>query len=367
MRTHVLTTFIAGLALLATSCASTTGSEVLETVDEPASTTSTTQTSAPTSTAVEPSAPEPTEAVDPQLVEKYLTTMSNLQGDLLDALSAFEQTFNDSFWGEDDVDADEPSPEDMVRYFKGYFGGTYDLQLSHAIVLSETSAPEGFEDAHEAYVGSYQALIEHLKDTMAGMSTHSEIDEFVRSQFGDPDADITADLAALNLAYIDTCRALELTATEAGYDVSMGCPVPPAETATIAVDIGMEWSAVPESLPAGDLIVEMVLTNVGDEPVQPVVVVIFEGDASALPTVGGIVDLSQSGVGQAGVTSFGLLYPGDHDIFTEGDSDVTGEVPVLEPGDSVTIEFFTSSTTIVVFDYGQGKFEAGSYIVIEQA
>lgn len=234
-------------------------------------------------------------------------------------------------------------------------------------MLAQTSAPEGFGELHEEYVGAYRALIQYLRDAIVGMSEYAALDEFVRAQFGDPDAEAPAGLVSLNLALMDTCRALEQAAAEAGYDVNLGCPQPPAEAVTIVVEIGGEWSAVPESLPAGDLIVEMVLTNTGNEPARPVVVEIFEGIATALPMVDGLVDLSQRGVGQEGITSFGLRYPGDRDISPEGDSDVTGEVPVLEPGDSVTIEFFASGPTIVVFDYGQGKFEAGSYIVIEQA
>ena len=116
-----------------------------------------------------------------------------------------------------------------------------------------------------------------------------------------------------------------------------------------------------------DAQLEMVLTNVGDESIRPVVISIFGGDPTNPPIVDGIVDLSQSGVSDANssLAAFGLEYPDVEALFTQGDSRVTGEVPLLDPGDSIAISVFGSGP-FVIFDYRQGEFQAGSFVVIEQ-
>ncbi len=171
-----------------------------------------------------------------------------------------------------------------------------------------------------------------------------------------------ADFEVLNTVYVESCRYLERAGIEAGYESSLSCPEPPPEAVTIDVQVGGPWAASTNPLPSGDLVVDLALTNVGDETIRLAVVIIFEGDPTALPVVDGIVDLRRSGITEIGFTAFGLVYPDDRD----SENAPTPVAPELRPGETLTVTEFLSSNIIVIFDNRPGEYEAGNYIVIEQ-
>ena len=348
MRRNVLTSLVAGLALLAGSC----GGQPVESVDP--------STTGPVVSTTEPATPTTlpivsTTTVDVQLIEKYLVEMSNLDGDLLDRLTRFEED-NQSFGD----DSDDPSEEDMLRAWEVYWVGTYDLQLEHIDLLADVVAPSGFTEVHDDYVSAYQALTLHIKATIGEFSTLNEWDLFLKWLFGE--VELPADFEVLNTDYVQSCRSLEQAGVEAGYELSLGCPEPPPEAVTIDVQVGGPWSASTNPLPSGDLVVDLALTNVGDETIRLAVVSIFEGDPTTLPVVNGIVDLRRSGITEIGFTAFGLVYPDDRD----SENAPTPVAPELRPGETLTLTEFLSSNIIVIFDNRPGEYEAGNYIVIEQ-
>jgi len=350
MRRHVPASLIAGLALLVASC----GGQPVESVD-----TSTTgpivSTTEPTTSTTLPNVT--TTTVDVQLIEDYLVEMSNLDGDLLDNLTRFEEEYNQSSGD----DGEDPSEEDMLRNAEGYWAGTYDLQLEHIDLLADVAAPSGFTEVHDDYVSAYRTLTLHLKTTIEEFSTFSEWDLFGKWLFGEVEP--PADFQAFNTAYIESCRNLEQTGVEAGYESSLGCPQPRSDAVTIDVQVGGPWSASTNPLPPGELDIEMDITNVGDETIRLAVVIVFEGDPTTLPVVDGIVDLSISGVTETGFTAFGLVYPDDRD----SENAPTPIAPELNPGETLTLTaFLAGSDIIVIFDNLPGEYEAGNYIVIEQ-
>jgi len=350
MRRHVLTSLIVGLALLASSC----GGQPVESVDTPTTGPAVSTTEPPITSTTIPIVS--TTTGDVQLIEDYLVEMSNLDGDLGDRLSRFEEEYNQSIG---DI-GEDPSEEDMVRYLEGYWEGTYDLQLEHIDLLADVAAPQGFTEVHDDYVEAYQALTLHLKTTVGEFSTLSEWDLFSKWLFGEVEP--PADFQAFNTAYVESCRSLEQTGVEAGYASSLGCPQPPPQAVTIEVQVGGPWSASTNPLPPGELDLEMVITNVGDETIRLAVVTVFEGDPTTLPVVDGIVDLSRSGIGEIGFTAFGLIYPDDRD----SENAPTPVAPELRPGETLTLTAFLSSNIIVIFDNRPGEYEAGNYVVIEQ-
>ena len=349
MRRHVLPTLIAGLALSLSSC----GGQPVDSVDTP-TTGPVVSTTKPTTLTTLPNVT--TTTADVQLIEDYLVEMSNLDGNLLDNLTRFEEEYNQSFGDS----GEDPSEEDMLRNAEGYWVGTYDLQLEHIDLLADVTAPAGFVGVHDEYVSAYRELTLHLKTTIGEFSTLSEWDLFGKWLFGEVEP--PADFEVLNTAYVESCRNLEQTGVEAGYGSSLGCPQPPPEAVTVDVQVGGQWSASTNPLPSGELDLEMEITNVGDETIRLAVATVFEGDPTTLPVADGIVDLRRSGVTETGFTAFGLLYPDDRD----SENAPTPVAPDLKPGETLTLTVFLSSNSIVVFDNRPGEYEAGNYIVIDQ-
>ena len=109
MRRSVLTSLVVGLALLAGSC----GGQPVESVDTPTTRPAVSTTEPPTTSTT--LAMASTTTGDVQLIEKYLVEMSNLDGDLLDSLTRFEEEANQSTGD----GGDDPSEEDMLRYWGG--------------------------------------------------------------------------------------------------------------------------------------------------------------------------------------------------------------------------------------------------------
>ena len=338
---------LVGLALVISACATD------QTDPANVSTTPPTPTTAGSPTSSLP--PEPTG--DPEAVEDYLVAMSNLEGDLGDRLSNNETRCNELTEG-----LEEPTEEQVIENGRCHLSGLIEGMGEHATALAALSAPSGFESAHSDYVDAIQAWVDQMRTDSADLTTPDEIFDYLSMIFFG--FEVTPAMEALMLAQATSCRTLEQLGNEAGYSVHLGCPQEPMEALTVDVQMGGPWMADPNPLVAFEGDVDMTLTNVGDEPIQPVVIVIFEGDPTDLPIVDGVVDLSLSGVTDpsSGFASFGVEYP---NVFGEGDSKV-GEVPTLAPGETVTNTMFGGSSVIVVFDYRAGEFEAGSYIVIER-
>jgi hypothetical protein len=314
--------------------------------------------SAPTTTAatVSPTTSQASEAtVDPKAVEDYLVALANLEGDLGDQLSENETICNEST-----QDVEEPTEKQAIENGRCHLSGLIEGNREHATAVAAVTPPGGFELAHTEYVDAIQARVDQMQADSVDLTTLDEIFDYLTMVFLEP----TPAFEALMVAVATSCRTLEQQGKDAGYSVELSCPQEPVEPLTVDVQVGGPWLADPNPLAATEGDIHMTLTNVGDEPIQPVVIVIFEGDPTNLPLVDGVVDLSLSGVTDpsSGFASFGVGYP---DVFGGDDSKV-GEVATLAPGETAEITMFGGSEVFVVFDYQAGEFEAGSYVVIER-
>ena len=348
MRPIVLGSLLVVLGMTAGACASGQS--------EQASPTSVETTVAQTTTTTEPTA-------DGEEVQAYLVEMSNLASDLETQLSDFEITYNEQFSPETPP---EPTEEEQFEYQRGVWLGLFDIRLAHADVLASVQPPIGFETAHQKYVNAFRASVTHMHDQVAGFSDLNELLEFLNALF-DPLAETSPELEQLVLGWVESCRALEDLGSEAGYQSNLNCPPPRPEAVSADVEVGDEWTATPNPLAVGDGLVEMTITNIGNEAIRPVVVQIFEGDPLNLPVVDGVVDISQSGFFDpaAGFAYFNLAYAGEDGVFIS-ESGVTGEPPELLPGESVGAVLWVEGP-MVVFDYTQGQFESGAFVVIERS
>ena len=356
------------LGVLAASCGS----------GESEQTSVTSVVTTPVSTTVITDAPVSAEPpADGQELEAYLVEMSNLAADIDSQAAEFECSYNEQFWpgfcdgnfveeGEEFEPPPEPTEEEQLEYQRGLWLGTFDLRLAHADVLESVVAPTGFESAHQAHAAAYRAYFTLLRDGVAGLTTLSEFELFFAPLF-DPLAAVPADLERALFGAVDACESLEQMAAEAGLQADLGCPTPPPKPVSVDVEVGDVWVAAPNPLEVGEGLVTMRITNTGAEPIRPVVLDIFEGDALDLPVVDGVVDLSRDGEfdPSSGFAAFGLAYPGHEVLFGE-DSTVIGEAPELLPGESVEAVVW-SEGTMVVFDYEPGEFEAGAYVVVERS
>jgi len=310
-------------------------------------------------------------ASDDQETEAYLVEMSNLAADVVNQLGDFECSYNEQFspgfcsgeaeGGEESEPPPVPTEEEQFEYQRGLWLGMFEIHLAHADTLDAVQPPEGFGSAHQEYASSYRDYFVYLNDQVAGFRELDEFIEFLNVIF-DPLGELPAEVERLFHASVESCRSLEDLGSDAGFRTDLGCPTPPEEPVSVEIEIGDEWSAVPDPLPIGDGLVAMTITNTGSETVRPVVVEIWEGDPLNLPLVDGVVDISRSGVDfdlASDSTTFGISYAGEN-------WEVDGEPLELPPGESVEAAVW-SEGTLVVFDYRQGRFETGAYVVIERS
>ena len=346
---------LTGLAVVAAAC----GVEQVGVADSSPAEPSTTVSSPAGSTTIEV---EPTTTRDVAAIEDYLVEISNLDGDLFERLSRFEQDYNDDFWGSADVDPNDPSEDDLLRNGQGYFVGTFELILEYVDLVAAVETPPNLISAHQEYVTAYRKLNQHLRDTVAGFTSFAEAEEFFRAMSGDPSADMPEELELLNTSYMSACQNLEKSVQNAGYEFELGCPEPPLETVQVEVEVGGPWSASVDALPSGEVIAEFVFTNVGDETIRLAIVSVFDGDPTRLPVKDGLVDLRRSAITEPGFTGFYLVHPDDR----EGEDSPTPVAPDLRPGEVLMLNFTVSGSDIVVIlDNRPGEYEAGSYLVIE--
>jgi len=350
------------LGLFAVSCGSGEVAEI--------STTAVAATRVPAETTVPTTGTGP--ASDGQEVEAYLVEMSNLAADLDIQVAEFEQAHFEATSppfvepGEEQPPQTLPPVDELFEDEHTYWLGYFDLHLEHADVLDAVDAPNGFASAHQDYVNSFRDYFSYVRDQVAGFTDLDELFEFFNAVF-DRLAEPLPEHEQLLLAAVETCRSLEDLGSDAGYRSDLGCPTPPPEAVSIDVEAGSQWSATPNPLPVGDGLVRITITNTGDQAIRPIVLEIFEGDPLNLPVFGGVVDLSidvqfrETGDGDI---EFRFAYPGPE--VHPGEEPVIGEPPELLPGESIEAAVW-SEGTLVFFDYRQGEFEAGAYVVVERS
>jgi hypothetical protein len=295
-------------------------------------------------------APLPT--TQPEDPTAYLVELSNLVAEYMDRAGRFGQDYTEQ-------NAQPVTEQEKIDFMAGFLDGLADAPLEHAAAVAAVAAPSSFEAAQYRYVNSLRLLYEEWRHTISGFTTLAELEAFWAS------ASLPGSLGDLQLEFIAACTELEETAAAAGYALDMQCPEPPPEVFEVTVEVGSGWIATPHRLPRGTDLVAIQITNASAEPIRPVVLDIFQGDPTNLPVGEGLVDLSLSGVTDpsSGYAAFGLAYPNG---LLGDDSRVQGEPPELSPGESITVQLWVSGD-VVIFDYRDGEYEAGSYLVIERS
>lgn len=359
MRTHKVWPVLIVLGMLAGSCGS-------EGSLAPATTTSVSTPTTESTTTTEPASYD-------REIEAYFVELSNLAADLNRQQGDFECSYNEQFFqgvcghgefveeGEEFEPPPVPTEEEQFEYQRGYWLGMFELHLAHADVFDSVEPPHGFESAHHAYASSYRAYFSYLRDRVAAFINLNELFELFDVIF-DPLAELPPDLEQLLDATVESCRTLGDLGSDEGLRADLDCPDPREEPVAVEVEIGDRWSATPNPLQVGDGLVAMTIVNRGSKALRPVVIEIWEGDPLNLPIVDGFVDISRSGVefdAASDFTPFGLSYAGEN-------WEAEGEPLELLPGESVEVAVWGEGT-LVVFDYQQGEFEAGAYVVIERS
>jgi hypothetical protein len=129
---------------------------------------------------------------------------------------------------------------------------------------------------------------------------------------------------------------LDLSLIEAAQAEQLPCP----PIAVVEIDAGEEWNATTQVAPVGGWL-ELRVTNNGVEAMELVVIEIVDGES---------FDLSQADQAESSGATFNLISPASSYAPGEGFATKTA-----------------SENTIVVFDNGVGRFEAGAVIVITRS
>ena len=284
----------------------------------------------------------------------YLVEIANGAADLGQSLSAHEERINQQY-------ANQSSEDEHLAYLEAYFGGTFSMYVEHGHWLEGITPPDGFVEAHARYVDAWFGLYEPMLETTETLETVSEWEAWLPSLFDEG----SAAFAEPRLALSEACSDLESKAADGGYRVDLQCPTPPPEVVEVGVEVGGSWEASADTVPTGNVAVDLAITNTGDSAIQVVVIDIFEGDPLDLPVENGLVDIGLSGVtfdSDSTHAYFGVAYP---DVFVGEDSQLRADFPELAPGETVHVTVWGSGP-IVVFDYGPGEFEAGARVLIER-
>ena len=267
---------------------------------------------------------------DGSSIEDYLVALSNILGEAFNR----EESCVEEATAEADVNIQE--------IFADCFIGPFDADTS---LLADLAPPQSLAAQHEEYVASRRAGSEGVAQVAPELTTF----EGAAVIFEDPTNDALA----------SSCQALESAASQAGFPVSLSCPVPedPAQTEQVTATIDSEGLVIE---PAGMIDsgggVVLTITNVDDQPRQPIVALLFDGAPSDLPLRDGAVDLGQAGVvsdadAETAAAHFGLVWP-------ESDgADSPETAPDLAPGDSIDIAVLPGN--YVVFDQLPGAYTAG--------
>lgn len=317
-----------------------------------------TTSSAPdtTTTAAATTAASLVPTTEPEDPTSYLVDMSNLVADYLDQAASFGSDYTAQ-------NARPVTEQEQIDFIAGYLNGLAVLALEHAMAVEAVAPPSLFANAHRRYIDTLRLFYEEWQRTVSGFTTLVELEAFWASA-SDPIRGLSNPLGDLQLDAIAACNELEDTAAEAGYDLDIRCAEGPSQAFEVSVEVGATWIATPSQLPPGTDVVAIRITNTSPEPIRPVVLDIFEGDPLNLPVGEGLVDLSLGGVidPSSGYAAFGLAYP---EGLLGDDGRVLGEPPELPPGESMTVRLWISGD-IVIFDYRDSAYEAGSYVAVER-
>ena len=276
---------------------------------------------------------------DGSSIEDYLVALSNILGEAFNR----EQSCVEEATAEADVNIQEIFAECLI--------GPFDADTS---LLADLAPPQSLAAQHEEYVASRHAWFEVAARLAPQLTTFEEAAVI----FEDPDV-VRADDAVAS-----SCQALESAASQAGFPVSLSCPVPedPVTTEQATATIDSEgWVIEPAGMIDSGGGVVLTITNADDKPHQPVVTFLFDGDPSRLPLRDGAVDLGQAGVvsdadADPEVGHFDLAWP-------ESDGDDSRETaPDLTPGDSITVDLLPGN--YVVFDQLPGAYAAGEFATL---
>jgi hypothetical protein len=272
---------------------------------------------------------------DQSIGEDYLVALSNILGEAVNR----EESCVEEATAEADVNIQEIFADCLI--------GPFDADTS---LLADLVAPESLAAQHEDYLASRDAWSEVAAQLALQLTTLEDAAVI----FEDPTNDALA----------SSCQALESAASQAGFPVSLSCPVPeePARTEQVTATIDSEgWVIEPAGMIDSGGGVVLTITNADDKPHQPVVVFLFDGDPSRLPSRDGRVDLGQAVVvsdanADPEVAHFGLTWP-------ESDGEDSPETaPDLTPGDSLTVALLPGN--YVILDQLPGAYAAGEFATL---
>jgi hypothetical protein len=272
---------------------------------------------------------------DGSSIEDYLVALSNILGEAFNR----EESCVEEATAEADVNIQE--------IFADCFIGPFDADTS---LLADLAPPQSLAAQHEDYVASRRAWSEVAAQLALQLTTFEDAAVI----FEDPTNDALA----------SSCQALESAASQAGFPVSLSCPVPedPASTEQVTATIDSEgWVIEPAGMIDSGGGVVLTITNGDDKPHQPVVAFLFDGDPSDLPLRDGAVDLGQADVvsdanADPQVAHFRLTWP-------ESDGEDSPETaPDITPGDSITVDLLPGN--YVILDQLPGAYEAGEFATL---
>jgi hypothetical protein len=336
------------VALIASSCGTSTEPAANPQPAPPPETTTTTTT---TMTADEAPAVDPN-ALD---LDAYLVALINTTADWGDCAPKVERDLNDA-------QPDEPTEAYMLEYAQAYVGGHLDCWQGEHDAIAALQAPAEAAAAHAGLVTGRAAYLAAMR---AGYDEAEIGDDYFTLLFDPPPL-----VVAAYIDWVEGCRAVEAVATSNGIDADLQCPMPPGGppvqvTVTIeASDWSVEPSGVIEDTGGG---VEITIVNQDDVAHRPMIIAIFSGSPAELPIVDGVLDLSRCGVSSDASDPspppayFGCEYPehlGDNVAYVIGE---------LAPGESITVPVSGAGDggTFVVIDHIAGAYDAGQYMVIE--
>ena len=279
--------------------------------------------------------------------DEYLVGIVNANAAETECGSTNESDLNDA-------QPDNPTPAEELDYVERYFAGNLDCVATATNTIAALLPPAEVAASHGAYVDARRAFVTALLARGAAASTTEDYFVLMRDLFQERGG-----------AFGDQCRTLEDIGQDNGWDAGLDCPSAPPTGAPTDVAVFAspgEWLAVPTQVTDTGTGVSLAITNPGDEPVEVVVVALFEGDPANLPMVNGVLDSSRCNQFFAEPDPhpayFGCELPSP-----QGEGDPF-EVDEIAAGDSVSFSVFGPGV-FVVFDYRSGAYEAGEYVVIE--
>ena len=238
----------------------------------------------------------------------------------------------------------EQPPEPTLGFVREIWVGFMDVLSAEADALDALEVPAALTSAHEAYLTAYQDIVSSVREAMAGFVSLEEFGGYHLEDFFTSPR-LTADHPETLFRLGASCYSLDLSLIEAAQAEQLPCP----PIAVVEIDAGEEWNATTQVAPVGGWL-ELRVTNNGVEAMELVVIEIVDGDPFDLPVVDGMVDLSQADQAESSGATFNLISPASSYAPGEGFATKTA-----------------SENTIVVFDNGVGRFEAGAVIVITRS